>query len=93
MPIINQKIDTEDINKKLESVKIKKIVKNFAEDARKLGNPKIINTIMMGVLSCYMPLEKKYFTEAINKIIPKKILTLNLDAFYEGILIGEKYHK
>ena len=89
VPIINKEIDTEDINKKLESVKIRKIVKNFAEDALKLGNPKVINTIMMGVLSCYMPLEKEYFTEAINKIIPKRILTLNLDAFYEGILIGE----
>lgn len=93
VPIVNQEIDAEDIEKKLESMKIKKIVRNFAEDAVKLDNLKVINTIMIGVLSCYMPLEKKYFTEAINKIIPRRILTLNLDAFYEGILIGEKYQK
>jgi indolepyruvate ferredoxin oxidoreductase, beta subunit len=46
-----------------------------------LGNPRILNTIMLGALSKYLQFEEKYWLKAIEGRVPAKTFELNKKAF------------
>lgn len=52
--------------------------------AAEMGNPKILNILMLGALSMLMPFNPELWTEAISKRLPPKILDVNLRAFQRG---------
>ncbi len=90
MPIINQEINEAEIDAMIKSINIQTIhIDNFLEFAKKLNNEKVINTIMLGVLANYLPIDNKYFHKAIENIIPSKIKAVNIAAFNEGLSIGK----
>ena len=62
--------------------KIKKI--DGIKIAENLGNPRILNTIMLGALSKYLQFEKKYWIKAIEQRVPPKTFELNRKAFEAG---------
>ncbi len=91
VPIINQIIDEDDINKKIEMLNANKILnRRFLDDAKKLGNEKVANTVMLGVMSTFLPIENRFFLEAIDVIVPSKIKDINKKAFELGIDIAKE---
>jgi len=92
VPIIGQTIDEDNIDKMIETVEVKKLIKRrFIDDANKLGNARLVNTIMLGLLSRFMGIEEKYFVDAIDQILPEKLRTINQSAFSYGLKLSEEY--
>lgn len=52
--------------------------------ASKLGNPKLVNTVMLGVLSQTLELPEEKWLEVIERMAPKGTGELNRKAFLEG---------
>jgi len=75
------------------SEKVENYLKNYKylfidsiEEAKKLGNPKVFNTIMLGAISKYIPnIEKEHWINAIKKSVPPKTVETNLKAFEFGL--------
>ena len=54
------------------------------ELAIKAGNARVANTVLLGAVSKRLDIEEKYWIEAIEKMVPKKALEVNLAAFRMG---------
>jgi indolepyruvate ferredoxin oxidoreductase beta subunit len=52
--------------------------------AKELGNPKMVNTILLGVLSQSLDLAEEKWLEVIEKMAPKGTSEINRKAFLEG---------
>ncbi len=52
--------------------------------AAELGNPRLVNTILLGVLSNYMPLSIELWTDTIKSRVKPKLVDINLKAFARG---------
>jgi len=52
--------------------------------AHDLGNVRLVNTILLGVLSTSMDIPEEVWLEVIKKRVPKKFIDLNLEAFQKG---------
>ncbi len=59
---------------------------------KKLGNIKILNTIMLGVLSRFLEFNKSIWLDTIESRVPPKTVDLNREAFEVGreIVIADK---
>jgi len=49
-----------------------------------LGNPRLVNTILLGVMSNYMPFKKELWTDVIKSRVKAKFVDINLTAFDRG---------
>jgi len=49
-----------------------------------LGNPRVLNTVMMGALSNYTQFDEKHWIDAIQQRVPSKTFDLNRRAFEAG---------
>jgi indolepyruvate ferredoxin oxidoreductase, beta subunit len=56
--------------------------------AKKLGNPRLVNTILLGVLSRAIALEEGKWLQVIERMAPKGTGELNKKAFLEGRAIN-----
>jgi indolepyruvate ferredoxin oxidoreductase beta subunit len=54
------------------------------EEARKLGNTKVFNTIIIGVAAKHMDFEHDAWVEVIKATVPPKTIDINLQAFEVG---------
>lgn len=52
--------------------------------AGELGNPRLVNTILMGVLSNFMPFDSELWLEVIRKKVKAKFVEINVTAFNRG---------
>lgn len=52
--------------------------------ATELGNVRLVNTILLGVLSTSMDIPEETWLKVIEKRVPKKFIDLNLKAFKTG---------
>ncbi len=92
VPIVNQTINEMEVDKMIGVVKIKKIIlRKFTEDAEKLGNLRLVNTIMLGVLSNFVEINEKYFIDAIDNLLPERLRTINQYAFSYGRNLSKEY--
>ena len=57
--------------------------KELAE-AKKLGNPKVFNTIIIGVAAKHMDFDHDKWVEVIKATVPPKTVEMNLKAFEVG---------
>jgi indolepyruvate ferredoxin oxidoreductase beta subunit len=57
---------------------------NALEEAKKLGNIKVVNTFVLGVLAQYLHFDKNEWILAIEQTVPKKSIDLNIKAFETG---------
>lgn len=62
---------------------------NALKIARECGNIKAVNIVLLGVMASLTGIDKGIFLEAINEVVPAKVLDVNLKAFEEGY----NYHK
>ncbi len=60
--------------------------------ARELGDPRLVNTILIGVLSNHLPFTPEQWTEAIRKRVKAKFVDMNLSAFARGREIRLEKH-
>jgi indolepyruvate ferredoxin oxidoreductase beta subunit len=69
---------------------IKRIKKNnvLLLDWQKIScNKKTINLLFIGILSRHLGIEKRFWIESIEEIVPEKYVGVNLKAFEDGIKI------
>ncbi len=52
--------------------------------AGELGNPRLVNTILLGVLSNYLPFDHDLWEEAIRARVKERFVEVNLRAFSRG---------
>ncbi len=52
--------------------------------AAELGNPRLVNTILIGVLSNLLPFEEKLWLDTIKSLVKEKFVAVNLQAFARG---------
>ena len=52
--------------------------------AKELGNIKIVNTILLGILAKYLKISKQLWIQSIEETIPDNLLNSNLKAFESG---------
>ncbi len=55
-----------------------------SEMAKKSGNAKALNTVMIGLLAQSLDISKDIFINAIKETVPERFLEVNLKAFDEG---------
>lgn len=71
---------TEEITNKFP----KTSVINGLELALEAGNPKTVNTVLLGALSKILDVDYELWIEALNKMVPARLLDINLKAFELG---------
>jgi indolepyruvate ferredoxin oxidoreductase beta subunit len=74
----------EDAESQLESMNFDVDAVNAFEIASELGNPKMENIIVMGVLSRYLPFIISVWETVIKESVPTKTIDVNLTAFRKG---------
>jgi indolepyruvate ferredoxin oxidoreductase beta subunit len=52
--------------------------------ANKLGNPRVLNVIFLGVLSNYLDIPPSTYEEVLKESLKPKLVDINLQAFNEG---------
>ncbi len=57
---------------------------NATEEAKKLGNPKVFNLIVLGIAAQHMDFSKEQWHEVIEKTVPAKTTQINKQAFEVG---------
>lgn len=57
--------------------------------ALELGNPRLVNTILLAVASPFLRFEKSSWQEAIKKLVKPKFVEVNLRAFDLGCNLGQ----
>ena len=53
--------------------------------AAELGNPRLLNTFMLGYASRFLPLKEETIKESIAASLPQKLRQINIKAFEEGL--------
>lgn len=61
---------------------------NAMEEAIKLGNTKVFNTIILGVTAKNMDFDKELWTKVIEATVPPKTIAMNLQAFEKGFSLA-----
>jgi indolepyruvate ferredoxin oxidoreductase beta subunit len=65
--------------------KVKRVIPVAADTiAGELGNPRLVNTILLGVLSNYLPFKQEQWIDAMKTQIKAKLVDINLTAFAKG---------
>ncbi|MCP4748281.1 MAG: indolepyruvate oxidoreductase subunit beta [Desulfobacteraceae bacterium] len=64
------------------------VITDAQKIAGDLGNTKLVNTIMLGVISNYLNLPKENWKKVISGAVPQKFRDLNLVAFEKGCELG-----
>ena len=59
---------------------------NAVQLAKKAGHVQSMNTVMIGVVSKYLPLSKDVLIECVRRSVPKKTVDINIKAFELGLL-------
>ena len=52
--------------------------------ASELGNPRLVNTILLGILSSYLPFPNELWLEVIRNRVKEKFVDINIEAFNRG---------
>lgn len=69
----------EDLSKKYNVIRV-----NAMDEAKKLGNTRVFNTIIVGVAAKHMDFKKEQWLEIIEKTVPQKTIDINKAAFEVG---------
>lgn len=65
--------------------KLKRVIAVPADQiAGELGNPRLVNTILLGVLSNNLPFDEQLWTDTIRAKVKKQLVEINITAFQRG---------
>ncbi len=73
-----------DIMKRLEKKATRVYLIDGVKYALQAGNPRTANTVLLGALSNFLPIEPEIWEETIKKRVPPKTIEANLKAFWLG---------
>lgn len=59
-------------------------ISNFSADAKKLGNVKAANTVLLGVMAQFLPISVEIWKETLRENVPEKAIEVNMKAFDHG---------
>lgn len=59
-------------------------VVDASEKAARLGDPRMVNTILLGVLSRHMDIDNAVWEKVLRKTFPPKVVEKNIEAFHLG---------
>jgi indolepyruvate ferredoxin oxidoreductase beta subunit len=74
----------DELEKKIREKTEKTIIIDAFDIASKLGNTRLVNTILLGVMSNSIDLEEEKWLEVIERMAPKDTGEINKKAFLEG---------
>ena len=66
------------------SKKYRVLAFNAIEAAKKIGEPRAVNVLLLGMVAKQMPFEKQIWLDAIEKTVKAKVVELNKQAFDIG---------
>lgn len=52
--------------------------------AQKMGNPRVLNVIFLGILSKYLDIPAEVYEKVLKETLKPKLVDINLKAFHEG---------
>jgi indolepyruvate ferredoxin oxidoreductase, beta subunit len=52
--------------------------------AQKMGNPKVLNVVFLGILSKYLDIPAEVYEKVLKESLKPKLVEINLKAFHEG---------
>lgn len=85
MPVVTQQETyPDDIFDKLNELDIKIISLDAMKEALDLGNARVFNIIVLGVLSNHMDIDIDLWRQVIRDTVPEKTIDINLKAFERG---------
>jgi indolepyruvate ferredoxin oxidoreductase beta subunit len=91
MPVITGAAQyPEDIIERIKVTCKKTYIVDALNIAKELGNIKVLNTVLLGILSKHLGLEKTDWEEAIERTVPPKTIELNKKAFSTGYELAIK---
>ena len=82
----------EDTKTRLAGMGLQVDAVNAIDVSKELGNPKVENTIVLGLLSRHLPLPISAWERTINESVPPGTLEINLKAFEKGREIYDILH-
>ncbi len=59
-------------------------VSDFSADAKKLGNRKAANTVLLGIMAQFLPISVDIWKETLRENVPEKAIDVNMKAFDYG---------
>ena len=74
----------ENLAEKLPQKVAETTVVNGLDLALEAGNPKTVNTVLLGALSNVLDIEYDLWIQALKKMVPERLLEINLKAFELG---------
>lgn len=74
----------EDLDRSLKSAFRRLEIVPALKTARELGNVRVANVVMMGALSKHTDIPSEIWLAAIETLVPKRVLEVNLKAFEAG---------
>ncbi|NSW90454.1 MAG: indolepyruvate oxidoreductase subunit beta [Firmicutes bacterium] len=85
MPVITGKEKyPENALEKIKSLCSNVIFVNALEIAKELGNIKVVNMVLIGILAKLIPIEKEIWLEALKEVVLEKYYSINEKAFKAG---------
>lgn len=88
-PSLNEEEYPKDVEERIRARGHKLISISAQDIAQKLGSLRVENSVLLGVLSVYLPFEVSKWEEVIAETVPSKTIEMNLKAFREGRSFGE----
>ncbi len=84
-PVLMEKADYPvDIEEQIQKHPVHLVPIDSEREAKKIGNIRVANTILIGALSALVDISPESFRKAIEKKVPQKTIQANLDAFEYG---------
>lgn len=84
-PVLMEKAHyPQDIEAQIKARAVKLVVIDSEQEAARIGNPKVANTILLGALSTLVDIDPEHFIKAIQLRVPPKTVAANLEAFAFG---------
>ena len=74
----------DNLEEKLDSLDCKVFGVNAFELAKNAGNPKAANVALVGAASNFIPIKEEVWEEVLKKVVPAKVLEVNIKAFNTG---------
>ena len=85
-------LEVSKVEEKLKRLCGRVFIVNAFKEAIKLGNPRVENTYILGFFSALPenPLKPESYIEAIKRVLPKRYVDVNVEAFKRGRSVGIK---
>jgi indolepyruvate ferredoxin oxidoreductase beta subunit len=73
-----------DVISKIKEKSPSAIVVDGVEAAKKIGNPRVLNVIFLGILSQFLDIPVEVYENVLKETLKPKLVDINLKAFHEG---------